>query len=87
MLNETEQQEYRQKCQRENSQAAARVDHVLEFIRTQSMNFDDDDETAIVDLLSDIRHWCDEHAQAFAALDRRAHQHYTTEVVETLKGN
>jgi len=63
------------------------VDRVLEFIRTQGMNFDDDDETAIVDLLADIRHWCDEHAQAYAALDRRAHEHYTTEAVEARKGN
>ncbi|MGA2436659.1 MAG: hypothetical protein ABSG25_15395 [Bryobacteraceae bacterium] len=87
MLNETEQQEHRQEYQRENCQAAAKVDRVLEFIRTQGMSLDDDDETAIVDLLTDIRHWCDEHAQAFAALDRRAHHHYTAEAVEARKGN
>ena len=77
-MTSTAKREYR----KQNRAASSRVDRVLELIRTQGMSFDEDDETALVDLLTDMRHWCDAHGEGFAALDRRAHAHYTAEVVE-----
>ena len=44
------------------------------------------DETNLVDLLSDIRHFCDVYAVEFAAADRVAHNHYTCEVVQARTG-
>jgi hypothetical protein len=44
---------------------------------------DDDPADRLVDLLTDARHWCDLHGQSFWEQDRRAHQHYLTEIQQT----
>ena len=33
----------------------------------------------LIDLIADIRHWCDEHGENFAKLDCTAFQHYAAE--------
>lgn len=43
-------------------------------------------ETAVSDLLGDIRHLCDNEGLEFAKLDRRGHGHYTAEVVQAKTG-
>lgn len=35
---------------------------------------------SLVDLLSDLRHWCDGRGFDFAAADRMAYQHYREEL-------
>ena len=37
-----------------------------------------DDPTAVVDLLADLRHFCDARGMDFADLDRIAYNHYTS---------
>lgn len=46
--------------------------------------YDTDSELkgCLIDFLADARHWCDRHGENFAELDRKAHDHYTTEVVD-----
>lgn len=38
-----------------------------------------DRDSVIVDLLADLRHYCDENGKDFAQLDGRAYRHYLTE--------
>ncbi|MCC6358747.1 MAG: hypothetical protein IT450_08395 [Phycisphaerales bacterium] len=40
----------------------------------------DTDPCRLIDLLADARHWCDQHGQSFAHLDRVAHEHYLVEL-------
>lgn len=35
----------------------------------------------LVDFLSDARHWCDRNGANYAALDRKAYDHYCQEAV------
>ncbi len=42
----------------------------------------DTDQECLVDLLADARHWCDSQELSYVEHDRRAHDHYTMEVVE-----
>ena len=44
---------------------------------------DDDARTNLVDFLADARHWCDQHGENYAELDRIAYQHYLVELVES----
>lgn len=37
----------------------------------------------MTDLLTDARHWCDEHEEDFAKLDRLAYRHYVAELNHT----
>ena len=37
------------------------------------------DDSVVADLLTDLRHWCDLQSWNFAALDRRAYNHYLHE--------
>ncbi len=39
----------------------------------------------LIDMLTDARHWCDRHGEAYAKLDRIAHDHYFCEVIEQRK--
>ncbi|MBI1380954.1 MAG: hypothetical protein GC161_07700 [Planctomycetaceae bacterium] len=46
---------------------------------------DDDLPTCLTDCLADARHWCDRNRQSYAELDRRAYDHYCSEVAEAGK--
>ena len=48
---------------------------------------DDDPADRLVDLLTDARHWCDLHGQSYGEHDRRAYQHYLTEIQPTERSN
>jgi hypothetical protein len=54
-------------------EAATKADAPLRTIRR--------DET-LVDLLSNIRHWCDSRGLEFHVLDRLAYRHYSEELGE-----
>ncbi len=66
----------------ENEERAGRVKDIL----SQMYDGEGADETNLVDLLSDIRHFCDVYAVEFHAADRVAHNHYTSEVVQAREG-
>jgi hypothetical protein len=57
-----------------------RVERVARAIR--SYGDDGDDETKLIDLLADARHWCDQNGLSFAKLDRLAYMHYVAELAE-----
>lgn len=42
----------------------------------------DEKDTAVIDLLSNLRHYCDHHRFDFAKLDRLAYRHYIAELNE-----
>jgi hypothetical protein len=42
----------------------------------------DEQDAAVIDLLANLRHYCDHHQFDFAKLDRLAYQHYIAEVQE-----
>lgn len=42
----------------------------------------DEKDVAVIDLLTNLRHYCDHHRFDFAKLDRLAYQHYIAEVNE-----
>jgi len=44
---------------------------------------DDDVRTNLIDFLADARHWCDQHGESYAELDRIAYQHYLAELFES----
>lgn len=48
--------------------------------RSKQYNTTKEREDAIVDVLADLRHLCDQKGWDFADLDRIAHDHYTAEV-------
>jgi hypothetical protein len=62
-------------------QHQARADAPIRPIRTH-----EDYETALVDLLANIRHFCDSKQIAFHEADAAAHRHYTSEVVQARTG-
>ena len=66
--------ERRQLMTSSNSERAARFQAAL------AASGDDDPADRLVDMLTDARHWCDLNGQSFWELDRRAHQHYLTEL-------
>lgn len=57
-----------------NAERAVRCHAALEI-------YDDawDARTNAIDMLTDLRHWCDRHGLAFHELDRTAYQHYMAE--------
>jgi len=54
---------------------------VARITRTLKL-FDEPGEPGVIDLLADLRHYCDAHKLDFANLDRIAYGHYTAEVGE-----
>lgn len=42
----------------------------------------DEQDAAVIDLLANLRHYCDRYQFDFAKLDRLAYQHYIVEVQE-----
>ena len=42
---------------------------------------DGTEDASLIDLLTDLRHYCDAHGLGFADADRLAHQHYLAELV------
>jgi hypothetical protein len=44
-------------------------------------NYNDawDVRSNLIDLLTDVRHWCDANCESYAELDRIAYQHYAAE--------
>ena len=63
-----------------NSHRTRRFGHVLRHYET-----DDTDRGCLIDLLADARHWCDQHGENYAELDRIAYGHYLAEFVEYLR--
>jgi hypothetical protein len=60
-----------------NNERVARFARVLKRYGT-----DNTGAGCLTDLLADARHWCDRHGEDYAALDRRAYDHYLTEVYD-----
>lgn len=42
----------------------------------------DDPKTPVVDILADLRHFCDRHCLDLGDLDNMAHSHYLAEIEE-----
>ena len=57
-----------------NHRRAMRVEHVLSWCKDWATG-----REGLIDLLTDARHWCDEHGEDFAKLDRLAREHYVVE--------
>lgn len=57
---------------------------VKEYARIVGDDIEEEEglETAISDLLADLRHLCDKRGISFYICDHRGHEHYTEEVVE-----
>lgn len=73
----------RTRYQRENRARTIRVRDILnECYSAKTEN----SETALTDLLADIRHFCDAKELAFSDVDRRAHEHYSAEIVQARTG-
>lgn len=49
-------------------------------------NTDSEIENCLVDFLTDARHWCDRNQHSWAALDRRAYEHYSADLVDARGG-
>jgi hypothetical protein len=64
-----------------NKQHQARADAPTQPIRTY-----EDYRTALVDLLANVRHFCDAKGIAFHEADDSAHRHYSAEVVQARTG-
>ena len=64
-----------------NDRRARRIGHVLSWCQDWANGRD-----GLVDLLTDARHWCDRNGEAFARLDRQAHQRYLAER-HSIEGN
>ena len=60
-----------------NRRRAMRIGHILTWCKDWSSP-----REGLIDLLADARHWCDQHAESFADLDRQAYQHYLAELDE-----
>jgi len=73
------------KYAKQNREHGALIDRVLELARTNGM-YEDDDATAITDLLADLRHWGDLHNHVIANLDDAALNHYQAEIQQALTG-
>ena len=81
---------------RENRQRAADIERIVRenAVRLAAANNVSvgrqwtraDFETAVTDLLSNIRHFCDIKALAFSELDNCAYGHYVAEVVQARTG-
>jgi hypothetical protein len=61
-------------------------DHITNADRAQrcdaalvAYNDEYDINANVIDLLTDIRHWCDANGHAFHELDRIAYEHYLAE--------
>ena len=42
---------------------------------------EDPEDASLIDVLADLRHYCDAYGLGFADADRLAHQHYLAELV------
>jgi hypothetical protein len=67
-------------------QNIARSQYPQADARLQPLRTEEEFRTALVDLLADIRHYCDSSRIAFHDLDQSAHRHYTAEVVQGRTG-
>lgn len=67
-----------------NDENARHAERCAQAIR----NYGDkcDEQTNLVDFLTDARHWCDRHGESYAELDRRAYRHYLEELAEGRRG-
>lgn len=62
----------------------ARVDQIGRAVRTYAeAGRGGSDELAIIDILSDLRHYCDSTGLAFPKLNRAAREQYQEEATET----
>lgn len=53
--------------------------HAISAEKALKAVYDDADEDAIADILSDLRHLCDAQGRDFAKIDRRAYRNYAGE--------
>ncbi len=60
-----------------NRRRAMRIGHILTWCKDWKSP-----REGLIDLLADARHWCDQHGESFADLDRQAYQHYLAELDE-----
>lgn len=60
-----------------NRRRTMRIGHILTWCKDWSSP-----REGLIDLLADARHWCDQHGESFADLDRQAYQHYLAELDE-----
>jgi hypothetical protein len=67
---------------RGNHRRAMRIGHILTRCKDWSSGSE-----GLIDLLTDARHWCDQHGEEFARLDRIAYQHYLAELNPIEGGN
>lgn len=58
-----------------NAQRARHIARVLLEYDT-----DDTDFGCLIDLLANVRHWCDVHGQCYGDIDRRAYRRYLAEI-------
>ena len=65
-----------------NHLRAMRIGHILTWCQDWSSG-----SAGLIDLLADARHWCDQHGEDFARVDRIAYQHYLAERNPTKGGN
>ena len=56
----------------------ARARRFAEALKVANLD-DNDDETALSDLIADAMHWCDKHRVDFDAAVARGHSHYCAE--------
>lgn len=54
--------------------------HVITAEKALKAVYDDTNDEAIADMLSDLRHLCDARRLDFAKLDRRAYRNYADEM-------
>lgn len=73
----------KKRYQKENT---ARGSEFAEILVTRYGATREGQETALTDLLADVRHFCDTTGLNFSHVDRRAHEHYTAEVVQARTG-
>lgn len=60
-----------------NRRRAMRIGHVLTWCKDWSS-----EREGLIDILTDARHWCDEHGEDFANLAWLAYEHYVAELNE-----
>ena len=51
----------------------------LMLVYAQYQGGEEDPESLVIDLLTDLRHYCDEYGLNLGKLDRVAHEHYLYE--------
>lgn len=72
---------------RDTADRVGRIRSALRSYLSEAVRWDEATavETAIVDALADLRHLADSVKADFAALEKRAHEHYSEEAYEAMR--